>query len=49
LAIKPSESSKGGGDASKNEMKRPVKIASVWINHGMSFSKPGTAQKGGRK
>ncbi len=36
MAIKPSESSKGGGDASKNEMKSPVKIAFVWINHGMS-------------
>ena len=49
MAIKPSESSKEGGDASKNEMKSPVKIAFVWINHGMSLSKPSTVQKGGRK
>ena len=33
MATEASESKKGGGDASRNEMESPVKIVFVWINH----------------
>ncbi len=49
MAIKPSESRKGGGDVYKNEMKSPVKIGFVWINHIMFLSTLNTVRKGGRK
>ena len=49
MAIKPSESRKGGGDVCKNEMKGPVKMVFVWINRRMFLNTLSTARKGGRK